>query len=178
MAEITTVARPYAEAVFERAQETASLPHWSEMLAAIVAIANVDSMADLIAGAKLSRSEVAEVFIEVGQSQLDEEANNLIRLLAEYGRLDLLEEIAAQFEALRAHAEGSIEAEMISAYDVTDGQRNKVIEALKKRLGREINLTVTINKDLVGGAIIRAGDMVIDGSVSGKLNKLASTVNQ
>lgn len=178
MAEITTIARPYAEAVFERAQETANLPRWSEMLATMVEIAGVDAMADLISGALLSRTEVAEVFIEAAQGQLDEEANNLIRLLAENGRLDLLQEIAAQFEALRAQAEGTVEAEMISAFDVSESQRNKVVEALRTRLGRDINLTVTINKDLVGGAIIRAGDMVIDGSVSGKLSKLASTVNQ
>ena len=178
MAEITTVARPYVEAVFERAQESANLPRWSEMLVSIAAIANDDSMVELIGGAQLSRSDVAEVFIEVTQGQLDEEANNFIRLLAENGRLDLLEEIAAQFEALRALAEGTVEAEMVSAFDVSDSQRNKVVEALKARLGRDINLTVTINKALVGGAIIRAGDMVIDGSVSGKLVKLASTVNQ
>jgi F-type H+-transporting ATPase subunit delta len=135
-------------------------------------------MAEVIAGAQLSKTQVADIFNEVAGDKLDQEGKNLVKLLAENGRLSLLPEIAAMYEIQRAEAEGSIDAEIISAYAVSDAQRSKVSESLKQRLGREINLSVTIDESLVGGVIIRAGDMVIDGSVRGKLEKLASTVNQ
>jgi len=178
MAELTTIARPYAEAVFKRAGETSSFPAWSDAMALIAAIANDETMAEVIAGAQFSKAQVAEIFNDVIGDKLDQEAKNLVKLLAENGRLALVPEIAELYEAHRAEAEGSIDAEIISAYAVSDAQRNKVAESLKARMGREINLSVTIDESLVGGAIIRAGDMVIDGSVSGKLEKLASTVNQ
>ncbi|NOY66819.1 MAG: F0F1 ATP synthase subunit delta [Gammaproteobacteria bacterium] len=178
MAELITIARPYAEAVFKRAEETKSFPAWSEALQLMAAIAVDKTMADVIAGAQLSKAQVADIFNEVIGDKLDQEAKNLVKLLAENGRLALLPEVATQYEVQRAEGEGSIDAEIISAFAVTDAQRTKVVASLKARLGREINLSVTIDESLMGGAVIRAGDMVIDGSVSGKLEKLASTVNQ
>ncbi|HEC30018.1 MAG TPA: F0F1 ATP synthase subunit delta [Gammaproteobacteria bacterium] len=178
MAELTTIARPYAQAVFKRAGETGRYPAWSNALQMMATIASDETMAEVIAGAQLSRVQVAELFNEVAGDKLDQEGENLVKLLAENGRLGLLPVIAVQYEALRAEAEGSIDAEIISAFTVTEAQRSKVVESLRARLGREINLSVTINESLVGGAIIRAGDLVIDGSVRGKLDKLASTVNQ
>jgi len=178
MAELTTIARPYAEAVLKRAGETSRFPAWSDALQLMAAIAADTTMAEVISGAQLTKAQVADLFIEVAGDKLDQEGKNLVKLLSENGRLALIPEIAAQYEAQRAEAEGSIDAEMISAFAVSDAQRNKVAESLKTRLGRDINLSVTIDESLMGGAIIRAGDMVIDGSVRGKLDKLASTVNQ
>ncbi len=177
MAELITIARPYAEAVFKRAAETSCFPAWSEALQLMAAIATDESMANVIAGAQFSKAELADLFNEVAGDKIDQEAKNLVKLLAENGRLALLPEIAEQYEVQRAEAEGSIEAEIVSAFAVSDAQRSKVAESLKQRLGRDIKLSVTIDESLVGGAIIRAGDMVIDGSVRGKLEKLASTVN-
>ena len=178
MAELTTIARPYAEAIFKRAGETKRFPAWSDALQLMATIACDETMAEVIAGAQLSKTQVADIFNEVAGDKLDQEGKNLVKLLAENGRLSLLPEIAAMYEIQRAEAEGSIDAEIISAYAVSEAQRSKVSESLKQRLGREINLSVTIDESLVGGVIIRAGDMVIDGSVRGKLEKLASTVNQ
>jgi len=178
MAELTTIARPYADAVFKRAGETSSYPAWSDALALMAAIASDETMAQVIAGAQHSKAQIAELFNEVAGDKLDQEGNNLVKLLAENGRLGLLPEITALYEVMRAEAEGSIDAEMISAYAVSDTERAKVAASLKQRMGKEINLSVTIDESLVGGAVIRAGDMVIDGSVRGKLEKLASTVNQ
>jgi len=178
MAELTTIARPYAEAVLKRAAESNNFTAWSDALALMAAIATDESMSEVIAGTSFSKPQVAEIFNEVGADKFDAENQNLVKLLAENGRLSILPEIAALYEIQRAEAEGSIEAEIISAFDVSDAQRSKVAESLKQRLGRDINLSVTIDESLVGGAIIRAGDMVIDGSVRGKLEKLASTVNQ
>ncbi len=178
MAELITIARPYAEAVFKRASETKSFPAWSDALVLMAAIAADETMAEVIAGVKFSKAQLADLFNDIAGDKLDQEAKNLIKLLAENGRLALVPEIAALYEAHRAEAEGSIDAEIISAYTVSDAQRTKLAASLKARMGKEINLSVTIDESLVGGAIIRAGDMVIDGSVSGKLVKLASTVNQ
>lgn len=178
MAELTTIARPYAEAVIKRAGEIKNLPAWSDALQLMAVIASDATMAEVIAGAQLTKAQVADLFIEVAGDKLDQEGKNLIKLLSENGRLALLPEIALQYEARRAETEGSIDADMISAFAVSDAQRSKVAESLKTRLGRDINLSVTIDASLMGGAIIRAGDMVIDGSVRGKLDKLASTVNQ
>ena len=110
MAELTTIARPYAEAVFKRAGETKSLPAWSDALQLMAAIATDESMAEVIAGAQFSKAEVADIFNEVAGSKIDQEAKNLVRLLAENGRLALLPAIAAQYEKQRAEAEGSIDA--------------------------------------------------------------------
>lgn len=178
MAELTTIARPYAEAIFKHAGENSRFPAWSDALQLMVVIASDQAMSEVISGAQFTKAQVAELFIEVTGDNLDKEAINLIKLLSENRRLALIPEIAAQYEVKRAEAEGSIDAEMISAFAVSEAQRHKVAESLKTRLGREINLSVTIDESLMGGAIIRAGDMVIDGSVRGKLDKLASTVNQ
>lgn len=179
MAELITIARPYADAVFKRAAETNSFPAWSKALELMSVIASDDLMSEVIAGGtRLSKAEVADLFNEIGGDKLDKEANNLVKLLSENGRLALLPDVAAQYEVLRSEGEGNIDAEIISAFAVTDEQKAKVAASLKARLGREINLSVTIDESLMGGAIIRAGDMVIDGSVSGKLEKLASIVNQ
>jgi F-type H+-transporting ATPase subunit delta len=178
MAEQTTVARPYAQAVFQRAAETKRLPDWTATLQFIAAVAADDSMRHLIESARFTKSELAQVFIDVCGDRIDPEGANLVRVLAENGRLELLPEIAAVYEVLRAEAESTIDAEMISAYPVSDAQRDQVARALSANLGRKVKLHTSTDAELLGGAIIRAGDMVIDGSVRGKLAKLATAMNQ
>jgi F-type H+-transporting ATPase subunit delta len=178
MAELTTVARPYAQAVFERASSTNSRDTWSDMLQLASAVTLDESMNAIIANAKYTREQVAELIIEVCGDKLNEEGKNLVRLLSENKRLVLLPEIAAVYELYKAEAESTIEAEMVSAYPVSDSQQAKIAASLKQRLGREVTLKCKTDESLIGGAIIRAGDMVIDGSVRGKLDKLASTMSQ
>ncbi len=177
MAELTTVARPYAQAVFKIASETQRLAQWSEMLQFAAAVASDESVAQISQGTLYDKEALAQLFIDVAAERLDDEGRNLIRVLAQYRRLPLLAEIAAVYEHYRAEAERTIDAQMISAYEVSDAQRVKVAEALAARLGRKVNLTTTIDSSLVGGAVVRAGDMVIDGSVRGKLEKLATAMN-
>lgn len=177
MAELTTVARPYAQAIFKRAQETGRLAEWSGELQFAAAIALDPTMADTIDSNRLTKAELAERFIGIGAEQLSEEARNLVRLLAENRRLSLLPEIAAVYEVLKAEAESTVEAEMVSAYPLDDAQRDRIAEALKARLGRKVSLSATVDESLIGGAIIRAGDLVIDGSVRGKLGRLATALN-
>jgi F-type H+-transporting ATPase subunit delta len=147
------------------------------MLQFAAAVANDDTMQDMIGGAAVDREKLAEMFIKVCADQLDQEGQNLIRLLAENHRLALLPEICAVYEIYRAEAESTIEAEVISAMPVSDAQREQIAESLKKRLGKNVSLKCLIDESLIGGAIIRAGDMVIDGSVQGKLQKLASAMS-
>lgn len=177
MAELTTVARPYAQAVFKLASETQRLGHWSEMLQFAAAVASNESMAHITEGTLYSKDELAQLFIDICAERLDDEGRNLIRVLAQYRRLMLLPEIAAVYENYRAEAERTIDAQMTSAYEVTETQRVTVAEALAARLGRKVNLTTTTDSSLLGGAVIRAGDMVIDGSVRGKLGKLATAMS-
>ncbi len=178
MAEASTIARPYARAVFEKASEENRLSQWSAMLSLLAEAVGNDELAAVIASKQLDKSELAALIIDICGDGLDEEGRNLVRLLAENGRLQAVPEIAARYEALRAEAESTIDAELRSALPVDDSARQKLAEALGKRLGRKVNLNVTIDESLVGGAVIRAGDMVIDGSASGKLNKLAAAMNQ
>lgn len=178
MAELTTVARPYAQAVFERASQVNDRQGWSNMLGFAAAVAQDETMRAVIANAKYTKGQVANLFIEVCGDKLNQEGKNLVQLLAENKRLALLPEIYAVYEIYKAEAESSIEAEMISAYPVSDAQKSKIAASLKQRIGREVTLKCSTDESLIGGAVIRAGDMVIDGSVRGKLAKLATTMNQ
>lgn len=174
MAEITTIARPYAQAVFKLASEQKDLKRWSEMLGLAANVAADPEMAKVIDNPRFSRAQVVEIFLGVCGERLNEHGKNMVQLLADNGRLDLLPEIAALFEIERAQAEGTIEAEVVSALELTDSQKKALAAALKKRLGRDISLNVKVDGSLLGGAIIRAGDMVIDGSAVSRLEKLGA----
>ena len=178
MAELTTIARPYAQAIFELAQATDRFKAWSEMLAFAAAVSQDEHMKLAIDSTRFTRPQLAALFAEVCGDQLDEQGRNLVRTLAENRRLALLPEIAAVYEVLRAEAERSIDAQVLSAYPVTGAQQQTIAAALAKRLGRTVRLHISTDKSLLGGAIIRAGDLVIDGSVRGRLAKLASAMGQ
>ncbi len=174
MADAITVARPYAQAAFMFASSHHTLKDWSEMLGLLAGIADDADMHELIESPHVSAPQLADLFIRVGGERLNEKCANFLRVLAGNGRLSLLPEIAALFEIQRRDAEGTIQAEMVTAFAATEVQQASVVESLRKRLGREIELTCSIEPGLIGGAIIRAGDLVIDGSVRGKLERLGS----
>ncbi len=176
MSELTTAARPYARAAFDIANTHSEQQQWTEMLTFMAAVAYDPTMSALLDSPGLSKSQSAEMFISICEEKIDQRAKNFIKLLAENDRIKLLPEIAALYEHYRAEAEGSIEAEVISASETSEAQLAKIAAALKIRLGKEVRLTSKIDPSLIGGAIIRAGDMVIDGSVSGRLTKLSTTL--
>lgn len=178
MTERTTLARPYAEAVFRLAHERKTLKAWSEMLQLAAAMAADPQMAALIDNPRVARERFVAFFLDVCGKKLDKDAANFIRLLSENHRLVLLSEIAALFETLRAQAESRVEAEVVSASEVSAAQLKDIAAALKKRLGRDIDLSTRIDPALIGGIVIRAGDLVIDGSVQGKLRLLATHLNK
>lgn len=178
MAEKVTIARPYAQAIFELARETGELVQWSDMLALAAAVASNEDMAAAIDHPELTREQVTDLFIGVCGEGLNEAGRNMIRVLAENDRIAFLPEVAKLFEEARAEAEGNIQAEVVSATALSDAQQAAIAQALKTRLGREVTLNCSIDASLVGGAVIRAGDVVIDGSVTGKLEKLATRLMQ
>lgn len=174
MAEATTIARPYAQAVFEIARDDNRFNEWSQALSVLSAIASSDDMASVYGNPKITSDNLADLFISVAGDKLDDKAKNLVKAMAENGRLIVLPEVAVGFEILRSEEEKTVKAEVISAKDVSDTQKQALTAALKKRLGRNVELSCRIDESLLGGAIIRAGDLVIDGSISGQLEKLAS----
>ncbi len=173
MAEKSTIARPYAAAAFALAQEAGDLKAWSQMLQFTAAVVTDAEMDALISNPAITQDKMTELFIKVCGDQINEMGQNFIRVLAENKRQSLLPEIAELYEVQRAEAERTVEAEIISAFPVSDSLIQQLATALKKRLGREVNLVARIDEALIGGAIIRAGDMVIDGSLTGQLEKLA-----
>jgi F-type H+-transporting ATPase subunit delta len=176
MSEFTTAARPYARAAFDIANVHGEQQPWSDMLAFMAAVAHDPIMIALLDSPGLSQGQSAEMFISVCEDKIDQRAKNFIRLLAENDRVKLLPEITALYEHYRAEAEGTIDAEVISASEVSESQLAKIAAALKKRLGKQVRITSKLDPSLIGGAIIRAGDMVIDGSISGRLTKLSTSL--
>ncbi|HEC12272.1 MAG TPA: F0F1 ATP synthase subunit delta [Acidiferrobacteraceae bacterium] len=177
MSEITTLARPYAQAIFKLAQEQADMAAWSDMLELLSQVSRDPTMGALIHSPRIDRDQLAGLFVEVCGQGINEQGANLVKLMIQNGRLGLLETVAQIYESLRADAEGKVDAEVLSAQAIDGAQQQRIATALKARLGRDVTLTCTINPELLGGAIIRAGDMVIDGSVRGRLQKLAGALN-
>ena len=176
MAESLTIARPYAQAAFLVAEQHHTLKDWSEMLALLAAISSDPAMAAVIDNPQLTETQVADLFISIGGERVNEKCQNFIRLLAENGRLQLLPDIAAAFEVQRREAEHTVQAQLVTAYPASETQKDAVIAALKKRLERDIELECSTDPGLLGGAIIHAGDLVIDGSIRGKLERLGNAL--
>ncbi len=177
MSELTTAARPYARAVFELASENKSLDTWSNQLAFMGAVASHDDVRAILDNPTLTRQGKADAFNTLCGDTLDDKAQNLVRLLAEYDRMAILSDISLIFEELKAEAEGTIEATITSTKVLANDEIARVTKALKKRLGREVKVTTKIDESILGGIIIRAGDMVIDGSIQGRLQKMTHALN-
>ncbi|MGD8926242.1 MAG: F0F1 ATP synthase subunit delta [Thioalkalispiraceae bacterium] len=176
MAEKSTIARPYAVAAFGLAQEQGELAKWSDMLGFAAVVTTDEAMQNYINNPAIDQDKLTRLFIEVCADQLNDMGTNFIKVLIANKRLNVLPEIAYLYNQLRAEAEKTVEAEVISAFPLTDAQKDSLVAGLKKRLGREVNLVSKVDENLLGGAIVRAGDLVIDGSVSGQLSKLQTAL--
>lgn len=176
MAEISTLARPYAQAIFNLANANNNLKAWSDTLALLSGVATDKSMVEIINNPDVTNEQTVTLFIDICKDNLDEQGINFIKLAAVNNRLEVIPSIAESFETLRAEAEGSIKAQVISAYAVNATQKKSIAAALKKKLGREVTITTKTDKSLLGGVIIRAGDMVIDGSVKTQLEKITHSL--
>ena len=174
--ELHTLARPYAKAAFELAHEGRALGQWSQTLKTLASAVGDAKVAALLANPRLSRGDVAVVLTSALGDKLDAQGRNFVRLLAENNRLPALPAIAEEFEALRAEAEKRVEVEITTATAVAEAQQQALLAALRKRLARELQVSWKTDPALVAGAVIRAGDLVIDGSVSGELAQLRQAV--
>lgn len=174
MSETMTIARPYAKAAFELAQAGGELKTWSEMLAFASAVVTDERIAALTHDPRVGHARLAGLLLEICGKRLTKEGANFIRLLIDNRRLAVLPEVLQQFEQLRAEAEARVDAEVISAAPLEPEQMQLLAKALQRKLGREVHLTPRIDPALIGGAIVRAGDLVIDGSVRAQLTALSS----
>jgi F-type H+-transporting ATPase subunit delta len=177
MSDNAITARPYAQAVFELARDEGRFPHWSEVLRRLADLAGQEQVSALFSHPKVGRDDIAAILIEGCGDLLNDAGKNLVHLLVRNGRLVALEDIAEQFENLRAGEEQTINARVESALPVSEAHQQKIAQALEKKLGRKVTLEVSTDASLIGGAVIRAGDLVIDGSVKARLEKLAAAVS-
>lgn len=181
MAEALTLARPYARAVFELARERGELERWSKLLALLTALVENRQAQVMLNDPRVPVGVRAEVLLElcdkVGHKP-DQHERNFVRLLAENRRLPLLPEIAAEFASLREQAEGLMEVEMRAATPVDKAEQERIRAALERKFGRRVQLNCVTDKSLIGGAVLRADDLVIDGSVRDKLSRLAAAMIQ
>jgi len=169
MAELATIARPYAEAAFELARDEQALPAWSDMLRFAASIVADPRVAQALDNPRLDAAAKQSLLLSIGGDRFDGEARNFIRVLVEGERVALLPQISAMFETLKNEAEAVAKATIESAFELTDAQLAELRGALEKRFGKKVETTVTVNRDLVGGARVTVGDAVLDGSVQAKL---------
>jgi F-type H+-transporting ATPase subunit delta len=181
MSDFETAARPYARAIFELASDEGHLQAWQDRLELAASIAADDGVSALLQRPAMIPGELAGLFRSVMQGagvESDGDFDNLISLLAENGRLAALPAIAELFETLKQEAEGKIEVRVRSAQELSGEQQQRIADSMAKRLGKEVSITTEIDDSLIAGAIVTAGDLVIDGSASGRMDKLAVALNK
>ena len=174
MAERATIARPYAKAAFGFARDANAFAAWSQGLQAAAQIVADPRIAGLINNPQLSPADLAGLVSDVAGHNLDASMRNFIAVLAENRRLLLLPEIAAQYEVLRAEVENTVDVQVISAVPLDAAQQGKLAAALSTRLKRRVRMQNSVDSSLLGGAVVRAGDLVIDGSLKGRLERLGT----
>lgn len=178
MAELATIARPYANAVFDLAKADNTLDEWSRMLAVLASTAQDETVAILLNSPDLSPAAKASKLSELCSGEVDDQAKKFLLALADHDRLSLLDEVVEQYEARRAEALRSLDVKITAAYELSPAQTDSLVAALGKKFDKEIVLESSVDASLMGGAIIRAGDIVIDGSVRGRLTKLVDALVQ
>jgi len=176
MAEVNTVARPYTKAAFEYAMDKGNLDQWCATLALAAAAAEDEKVARVLGNPALTDTQKADLMVSICEDA-DEAGKNFLKLLAENKRLALLPEINAQFAKLKADQEKSLDIEVTTAFELQDEQQEKLAQALKTKLGRDVALTAEVDKSILGGVVVRTDDLVIDGSVRARLAKLAEAMN-
>ena len=177
MAELSTLARPYARAAFVYAVKANELSACSEQLSVAAAVSQTETIQKLLGSPSLTSDQQAAHFISVCGDALAAKTQNFIKVLAENKRLPLLPEVASLFDAFKANREKSVDVEVSTFFDLGDGLQEKLAKGLSEKLEREVNLHTVIDKSLIGGVVIRAGDIVIDASIRGRLAKLGEAMN-
>jgi len=175
MAENATIARPYAEALFRVAQP-AKLDAWAEILSEMAQVAVVPAFREIAGDPHLARAQLADVFLSSLKVSIDEEARNFVSMLVENGRLLLLPEIEHQFRELKNAFESTADAQIVSAFPMTDDQLRDLVVALEKKFGRKLNASISVDASLIGGVRVTVGDEVLDSSVSARLEHMQTVL--
>ena len=173
MSELATLARPYATAVFKRSFETGTTEKWSKSLAFISVVLNDKEISAIVANPKVTKERLSVLMLDICQGEVDEEGANFLKLLIQNNRLTLAPTIAVLFEALKAESEGYVGVEVSTAYAFSKEEKQSFTVALEKTLSKKVHINVTVDKSLIGGVLVHAGDRVIDGSIRGQLQQLA-----
>lgn len=176
MAEIATIARPYAEAVFAMADKAGDLAGWSQRLGSLAAITAHAEVRPLIGNPKVQGAQLVELVTSLAQGSLPAEAKSLVQTLVANGRLAVLPEVAAQFEALKNERESRVDAHITSAFELAPAELQSLVADLERRFKRKVHASVSVDRELIGGARVVVGDEVIDGSVRGKLAAVANAL--
>lgn len=177
MAELTTTARPYARAAFELARAEGQLNVWAQALGLLAAICSESKIAGMINSPGLTAASKSKLLIDLCGDVLGQKQQNFVSTLAENKRLSLLPEVNRLFLSFKADYEKTLDVEVSTAFEISPEVQAKLAAALSSKLACQVNLTTQLDKSLLGGALIRAGDTVIDGSVKGRLAKLAAAMH-
>jgi len=178
MIEPTTLARPYARAAFEHARSSGELASWQAALSELAAISTQPKVAAALRDPNQTAGQRAATLAALAEDDLSEAVVNLLAIMSDNDRLSLLPEVAALFEQLKQSIESTVAVHVTTAYPLTQAEEQALSESMHSKLDRSITLTSETDPSLLGGALIRADDLVIDGSVRGRLNKLAGTLTQ
>ncbi len=172
----SNIARPYAQALFQLALEEDKLAVWNDQLQSLAMIADDPQLQELAARPDITPQMMSGLIEDVLGESLDQHGRNLVQLIVQNDRLSALREIASGYAELREEAEKTITASMITATPMDEGQRQSFQDALKNKLGRTVELEFEVDDKLIGGAVIRAGDWVVDGSVKTQLDRLVNVI--
>jgi F-type H+-transporting ATPase subunit delta len=175
MAELATIARPYAEAVFRVAQP-AKLNLWAEILSEMSQVAAVPEFRQIVGDPRFARAQLVDIFLGALKVSVDVEATNFISILVENNRITLLPEIEQQFRELKNAFESSADAQIVSAFPMSDGQISELVAALEKKFGRKLNASVSVDASLIGGVRVTVGDEVLDSSVGARLQQMQAAL--
>ena len=175
MSEVITVARPYAKAAFDVTVKHKALDKWLEMLAFSTEVVKNETVQSLLQGS-LGTQKMGELFVQLCGDQLNEHGQNLIKVMAENGRLSALPAVLAEFVALKSELDKQLDASVCSASPLSDADITKIQASLEKRYGRTVKLNCSVDPSLMAGLVIKAGDEIIDATVRSKLNRLAEAL--
>jgi len=173
MSEANTIARPYAQAAFDEAMRLGDLKGWSALLLTLAESLTNSEVRAVVSSPRISKIKIEDLVTSLCGNKLSQQQANFIRILVDAHRLDVVTEILVMYEALRAEAEKFAEVTVASAFELSDAQQQKIAAALKRKMKREIKLSCMVDKNLLGGVVIRTGDQVMDGSARSRLGEMA-----
>lgn len=178
MQDVSALARPYGLAAFKEARDEGKVDEWSEMLELLVRIMQDPTMRALVANPNVNHEQLAALIIDVAGDGLSKTGRNLVRILAENERLPEMEAIAVIFARERDALEGRSQVDVTSAFELTEEQRQRIGDSMRQHLGTEVDVSVKVDKSLIGGVVIRSGDTVIDASLRGRLSQLGQSLGR